>query len=413
MAITCACLPPSTPPTASAGWRTAPRRRRGELPDYLIPLGRTIGIGANGAVSNLSPLAQGGIVDPRRELRAGRLRRRPHPRAAGPADRLERGARHATSRRSAPSTPTRPRRSPTTSPRRSAPAACSTSLSARIAVSEAAAWTGRRWYGGRYEIIPNGVDIDAAPTGPKPASEELRVLFVGRAEERKGLPILLSAFGALAEHVPCRLTVIGAERGGRRCATSPTRRRCATSTSPAGSPASELWRQLHDADLLCAPSLSGESFGMVLTEAFAAGTPVDRLGDRRLQRRRHRRRRRRPRPAGRPAAPRRGAAARLPRARAPAGDGGGRAQERRALRLAAGRRPRHRGLRAGDRGARAGHGRRKVRRRTGLRPADGDPPAPAQRLPSLDPPLARRGSRRRRVARRAGLSASPPSSASA
>ena len=35
-----------------------------------------------------------------------------------------------------------------------------------------------------------------------------------------------------------------------------------------------LWRELHGADVLCAPSLSGESFGMVLTEAFAAGTPV-------------------------------------------------------------------------------------------------------------------------------------------
>ena len=35
-----------------------------------------------------------------------------------------------------------------------------------------------------------------------------------------------------------------------------------------------LWAELHDADVLCAPSLSGESFGMVLTEAFAAGTPV-------------------------------------------------------------------------------------------------------------------------------------------
>ncbi len=85
-------------------------------------------------------------------------------------------------------------------------------LSARIAVSEAAAWTGRRWYGGRYEIVPNGVDIDAAPAGPKPGGEELRILFVGRPEERKGLPILLTAFGALTEHVPCRLTVIGAER---------------------------------------------------------------------------------------------------------------------------------------------------------------------------------------------------------
>src|SRR5206468_13101946 len=36
----------------------------------------------------------------------------------------------------------------------------------------------------------------------------------------------------------------------------------------------ELWKRLHEADVLCAPSLTGESFGMVLTEAFAAGTPV-------------------------------------------------------------------------------------------------------------------------------------------
>ena len=61
-------------------------------------------------------------------------------------------------------------------------------------------------------MIPNGVDVAAAPSGPKPAGEELRVLFVGRPEERKGLPILLTAFGALVEHVPSRLTVIGAER---------------------------------------------------------------------------------------------------------------------------------------------------------------------------------------------------------
>ena len=49
------------------------------------------------------------------------------------------------------------------------------------------------------------------PAGPKPPSEELRLLFVGRAEERKGLPVLLAAFEALVEHVPARLTVVGAD----------------------------------------------------------------------------------------------------------------------------------------------------------------------------------------------------------
>ena len=71
---------------------------------------------------------------------------------------------------SAPSTPTRPRRSRTTPRTCSAPAAASTSSPARIAVSEAAAWTGRRWFGGEYTIVPNGVDVDAAPQGPKPPS---------------------------------------------------------------------------------------------------------------------------------------------------------------------------------------------------------------------------------------------------
>ena len=99
------------------------------------------------------------------------------------------------------------------------------------------------------------------------------MVFVGRAEERKGLPILLGAFGALAEHVPCRLTVIGAEREDvlRFLADPDTMRFIDLPGRVSGE---ELWRHLHDADLLCAPSLSGESFGMVLTEAFAAGTPV-------------------------------------------------------------------------------------------------------------------------------------------
>jgi hypothetical protein len=38
-------------------------------------------------------------------------------------------------------------------------------LAVRIAVSEAAAWTGRRWFGGATDVIPNGVDVDAPPAG--------------------------------------------------------------------------------------------------------------------------------------------------------------------------------------------------------------------------------------------------------
>ena len=90
-------------------------------------------------------------------------------------------------------------------------------LRVRIAVSEAAAWTGRRFFGGRYRIIPNGVDLAAAHAAPDPVPHHdgerrpLRIAFVGQAVERKGLPVLLRAFEALREHIPAELTIVGAE----------------------------------------------------------------------------------------------------------------------------------------------------------------------------------------------------------
>jgi phosphatidylinositol alpha-mannosyltransferase len=77
----------------------------------------------------------------------------------------------------------------------------------------------------------------------------------------------------LIEQVPSRLTVIGAdpEEISRRVADPEV----AARIDAIGKVSDEdLWRQLGEADVLCAPSLAGESFGMVLIEAFAAGTPV-------------------------------------------------------------------------------------------------------------------------------------------
>ncbi|HWB70382.1 MAG TPA: glycosyltransferase, partial [Solirubrobacterales bacterium] len=180
-----------------------------EVPDYLMPLGRTLGVGANGAVSNLSASPAGGFHRVRREIRRGgfdvvHVHEPVVPlvgwNAALGARAPVVGTFHAYSTKAIPN-----HVASMLGARR-----VFNRLSARIAVSEAAAWTGRRWFGGHYEIVPNGVDVEAAPAGPKPAGEELRVLFVGRPEERKGLPVLLAAFGALVEHVPSRLTVIGA-----------------------------------------------------------------------------------------------------------------------------------------------------------------------------------------------------------
>src|SRR5690606_28943561 len=101
----------------------------------------------------------------------------------------------------------------------------------------------------------------------------LELLFVGRAEERKGLPVLLRAFEALVAQVPCRLVAIGVGPGEiARYLTDPA---SATAIDARGTVGSEELRAAYrEADVLCAPSLEGESFGMVLTEAFAAGTPV-------------------------------------------------------------------------------------------------------------------------------------------
>jgi phosphatidylinositol alpha-mannosyltransferase len=265
-------LAPVDPPGRVSRVLHRAQAERRELPEYLTPLGRTAGFGANGSVSNLAPFPAGGVVAPRRLVRSGEFDvihvHEPVVPLVGWNATL--GARdpvvgtfHSYS--------TRPLSNYIANglgARR-----VFNRLSARIAVSEAAAWTGRRWYGGEYTIVPNGVDVDAAPSEPRTPDGELKILFVGRSEERKGLPILLTAFNALVEHVPCRLTVIGTEREEiLRYVADPELLRFMDIRGRVSR--EELWAELHHADLLCAPSLSGESFGMVLTEAFAAGTPV-------------------------------------------------------------------------------------------------------------------------------------------
>jgi phosphatidyl-myo-inositol alpha-mannosyltransferase len=256
------------------------RRHRGAvpqerpLPEWLVPLGRTMGFPANGAVSNLTMPYAPNVSALREELRSGGYdvvhvhepvtpcvgwdtlmscgvpmvgtfhcygtNRLSHAVAIGI------GARRRLNR-----------------------------LKVRIAVSEAAQWTGERFYGGRYRVVPNGVHVDEtltpAPAEPIDAARPLRVAFVGQAVERKGLPVLLRAFEALREHVPAELTIIGATAEE----VEPLLLDGHAGVRVLGKVDDETkTRVLRDADVLAAPSLGGESFGMVLTEGFAAGTPV-------------------------------------------------------------------------------------------------------------------------------------------
>src|SRR6478735_7802343 len=155
-----------------------------QMPDYLVPLGRTMGFGANGSVSNLAPFPAGGVVAPRRLVRSGKFDvihvHEPVVPLVGWNATL--GARdpvvgtfHTYSTRPLPN-----HIANALGARR-----VFNRLSARIAVSEAAAWTARRWFGCEYTIVPNGVDVDAAPSDPVEPGEDLKILFVGRPEERK------------------------------------------------------------------------------------------------------------------------------------------------------------------------------------------------------------------------------------
>jgi len=242
-----------------------------EAPDHVVKVGRTIGFGSNGAVSNLSASPLGAMALRRAldEFRPDVVHIHEPPAGLVPWD--------ACSYKGAPVVGTFHAYSTAAWPNQIANLCGArrkfNQLHARIAVSQAAAWTGKRWFGGEYAIIPNGVDLDGPPARSKTASDEFRVLFVGRPEERKGLPILLQAFEALVEHVPARLTVAGAgPEDVDRYLPGPASE-CRVDALGRISH-DELWRQLHEADVLCAPSLSGESFGMILTEAFAASTPV-------------------------------------------------------------------------------------------------------------------------------------------
>ena len=144
-------------------------------------------------------------------------------------------------------------------------------LDRRIAVSEQARTSAQRWLPGEYEIVPNGVLI---PEGVEPGDREHRVVFAGRQEPRKGLQILLRAWPEIRRRTGARLRIAGADPLAVRLLL--TRLRVSDDgIDVLGFLTQEaLTAELASAKALVAPSLGGESFGMVLTRAFACGTPV-------------------------------------------------------------------------------------------------------------------------------------------
>lgn len=137
----------------------------------------------------------------------------------------------------------------------------------RIAVSAAARDLVGRYFPAPYRLIPNGVPVARfAGARPDPVLEARKpfVLFVGRPEPRKGFGVLLAAMEQLRRRRPdVWLAMTGDSPGAPPWVV------------PLGYVSDERLPGIYAAaDVYCAPSLGGESFGIVLVEAMAAGAPV-------------------------------------------------------------------------------------------------------------------------------------------
>ena len=147
----------------------------------------------------------------------------------------------------------------------------------RIAVSDLA----RRWQmealGSDAVEIPNGVDVasfaSAAPLPgyPRPGKT---VLFLGRFDEpRKGMAVLLGALPALVERFPeIEILIVG--RGDEDELRQDAGELAGHLRFLGQVDDAQKASALRSADVYCAPNTGGESFGIVLVEAMAAGTPV-------------------------------------------------------------------------------------------------------------------------------------------
>src|SRR6266540_1104179 len=143
-------------------------------------------------------------------------------------------------------------------------------LDHRIAVSPHARDTAAAWLPGEYEVLPNGVLI---PPDADAGGREHQIVFAGRQEPRKGLQILLRAWPEV-RRTGARLRIVGADPLAVRLLL--TRERISDEGIDVLGFLSqdELTAELLRAKALVAPSLGGESFGMVLTRAYACATPV-------------------------------------------------------------------------------------------------------------------------------------------
>jgi phosphatidylinositol alpha-mannosyltransferase len=142
-------------------------------------------------------------------------------------------------------------------------------LDLRCAVSEDAKQMAHDALGGEYTLLFNGIEVERYAKAEPWPSEGRTVFFVGRHEPRKGLDVLLSAFPMLPPDVRLWVAGDGPQTGALRAEHTDPRIEWLGRIDDA-----EKAARLRAAEVFCAPSLRGESFGVVLLEGMAAQTPV-------------------------------------------------------------------------------------------------------------------------------------------
>jgi phosphatidylinositol alpha-mannosyltransferase len=143
-------------------------------------------------------------------------------------------------------------------------------LTLRCAVSEDARDMAARALGGDYLLVHNGIDVERFAKATPWPTESPTVVFLSRHESRKGLGVLLATLQHLPSDVRLWIASDGPETAALRARVGddPRVEWLGRLTEE------EKAQRLRGADVLCAPSRHGESFGMILLEGMAASTPI-------------------------------------------------------------------------------------------------------------------------------------------